>query len=120
MKGTSMLPFYKNGDLAIVVQQTFEQIHKGDIIVFKLQEEYLAHRLIKKNIKNCTLQTKGDACKQYDCPIAFDEIMGKVVSFERDGKIKSMNTFLRIIQNKIMSNFPCCTHYLVGILKTIS
>ena len=62
MKGYSMYPTLKPDDIGIIEHCTHENLKIGDIIVFKLQEKLVAHRLIR--IENCNntflFVAKGD------------------------------------------------------------
>ncbi|MBP1676414.1 MAG: transporter related protein [Bacteroidetes bacterium] len=84
MTGYSMFPTFKAGDYGIVEKCHIDEIHRGDIIVFRKKNGYVAHRLIQKN--ESTLITKGDFNYQYDPKVSVSELWGKITSYERAGK----------------------------------
>ncbi len=47
MRGNSMYPALKSGDVGIVEKCSITDIQIGDIIVFKQNGELVAHRLVK-------------------------------------------------------------------------
>lgn len=56
-----------------------EEIKAGEVIVFKLDKTYVAHRAIGINEDN-TFTTKGDANETEDvAPVKFDSYVGKAV-----------------------------------------
>lgn len=56
-----------------------EEINAGEVIVFKLDKTYVAHRAIGVNEDN-TFTTKGDANETEDvAPVKFDNYVGKAI-----------------------------------------
>ena len=56
-----------------------ENVKEGDIIVFKLNETYVTHRVIKINEDN-TFTTKGDANETEDlAPVRYEDFRGKLL-----------------------------------------
>lgn len=86
--GLSMFPFLRKGDIIYFKKQKTENYKKGDIIVFKTSEKFIAHRLIKlKNEKNKIMVIcKGDSLLKYDKAFPVNQILGKVISVERNDK----------------------------------
>ena len=63
------------GDIVVVkVNETFKQ---NDIIVYKEENSFITHRVIK--IDGQDLITRGDANNSEDKPIKSDQILGKVI-----------------------------------------
>ena len=71
----SMSPTIEVGDIVIV--KITKEIEKNDIIIYKENNSYIAHRLIEK--KDNLLVAKGDANNSKDKPIKYEDIMGKVI-----------------------------------------
>lgn len=89
-RGSSMKGTFKPGDLLCVEKTPFIQIHKGDLIIFSKtingQVEFVAHRVVDTTPQG--LVTRGDNCRLIDQqPIATHNIIGRIVSYERDGDI---------------------------------
>ena len=63
------------GDIVVVkVNETFKE---NDIIVYKEENSFITHRVIK--IDGQDLITRGDANNSEDKPIKSDQILGKVI-----------------------------------------
>ncbi len=91
VEGRSMEPTLQTGDLVLVVKVSPEDIHVGDIIVYKKPSgTFIIHRVIK--IKRVDDQfyyiTQGDNNPIPDGPgIPYKDVIGKVVSVN-DAPIK--------------------------------
>lgn len=89
-KGNSMKGVFSYGSMLQIKPVNIKELQIGDIIVFKDIEKkfgfkYITHRIIIKN--DNSLITKGDNNKYQDClPVNQNELIGKVVSFEKDGR----------------------------------
>ena len=84
VKGNSMYPVLRDGDLVIVKKTTQELLHRGNILVYRGQEgKYLIHRFVKRG-KGGILYLRGDG---YNLPFELataSAIMGKAVGFIRN------------------------------------
>lgn len=72
----SMADTIKIGD-AVIVELT-KEVNENDIIVYQEENNFITHRLIKKN-KSGEIVTKGDANNSEDKPINESQIIGKVI-----------------------------------------
>jgi signal peptidase I len=110
--GDSMYPTICNGDLITVKPIKPSNIYVGDIILYRHENGVVAHRVInikapiKKPSQNLNysserslsltqpsalspqhcLTLRGDAAIYYDDPVEAKQILGKVVSVERNGR----------------------------------
>jgi signal peptidase I len=83
--GRSMTPFLRSGEIVIVRPVPAATVQIGDIIFFRDRRgQLLLHRLIKKKRLPGGLhfQTKGDAVRGLDEPIAEDRLLGKACRIE--------------------------------------
>ncbi len=94
MRGNSMYPALKSGDVGIVEKCSITDIQIGDIIVFKQNGELVAHRLVKIIVNDGThlLVAKGDKNMHPDKPFAIEALIGKVCSFQRRNKKKRLES----------------------------
>jgi len=76
MKTGSMEPSIKPLDLVVIAKTDDYKI--GDIIMFCIYDECIAHRII--NIDGEIITTKGDASPQPDTPIIKDIVRGKAIA----------------------------------------
>ncbi|MBI5217554.1 MAG: signal peptidase I [Bacteroidia bacterium] len=103
LKGTSMYPYLKIGDIALVNGIQAKDSMTGDIIVFRFGKNYLAHRLIKKG--ESYLLTKGDSCRVFDQPVPVKDLIGKITRLERKGNIINMESKSRKLMNLVLAKF---------------
>ncbi|MBA3900198.1 MAG: signal peptidase I [Bacteroidetes bacterium] len=91
--GYSMYPSLKPGDIATIEQSPFKTLAPGDVITFKRQGRWIAHRLIKKETVQgeTILHTKGDSCLKMDETVTAESYAGKIISIERNAKQFNMN-----------------------------
>lgn len=113
LSGNSMMPFLRQGDEAIVTRAAIYDLNTGDIVIFKKQEQYIAHRLLTKTIgiNGYILTTKGDACKEADNPISENEIIGKVIQVTRNSNSVKLTGFWRTFTRKLFVTFPEFSYY---------
>ena len=71
----SMSSTIEIGDVVIV--KITKDVSENDIIVYKENDNFITHRLIKK--ENNTLIAKGDANNSEDKPITEEQILGQVI-----------------------------------------
>ena len=88
--GTSMHPTIRHGDVITVEPVAPANLKRGDIILYRLQGNFIAHRILKiEERKGCSLNfiLKGDASTGCDAPVKPEQVLGKVVCLERDQRI---------------------------------
>jgi signal peptidase len=84
--GTSMHPTIRHGDLITVEPVSPANLERGDIILYRLQDSFIAHRLVSIEEGNgcgLTFILRGDASVSDDAPVKPEQILGKVVCLER-------------------------------------
>ena len=70
--GTSMHPTIRHGDLITVEPVTPSNLRRGDIILYRLQNGFIAHRIVnieKRNGCGRTFILRGDASTTCDAPV---------------------------------------------------
>lgn len=83
-RGASMFPTLSTGDRVIVSDAC--PMLRGDIIVFRKDALLICHRLVRISRHGGVLyyETRGDAVFGTDEPILPEQVIGKVVSIERE------------------------------------
>jgi signal peptidase I len=98
--GYSMYPTILHEDVITVEPVETSDIRVGDIILYRDRANLIAHRVVKIEIKNDTqndpqssvLSTqscfilRGDARPACDDPVAAEQVLGKVVLIETNGR----------------------------------
>jgi signal peptidase I len=100
-RGESMYPLIKNGDTLLIQPMKADEIHPGDIVIYRIPSgSFIAHRFIKRNISG-SLLTNGDSMRHYDKLVDEEQVFGKVVQIERhsrilklEGRLNGLNTRL--------------------------
>lgn len=107
LKGTSMFPYLRAGDIAVLTFCDYRNFKKGDIVVFRFHDAFLAHRLIKKEKIDLAYRfiTRGDSCDKCDLPFDADCIIGKIKSILRKDKKINIDSRYRSILNFLFASF---------------
>ena len=88
--GTSMHPTIRNGDLITVEPVVSAKLKRGDILLYRFRDGFIAHRLVNVQERNgcgLSLILRGDASTSCDQPVEPEQVLGKVVCLERDHRI---------------------------------
>lgn len=88
--GTSMHPTIRHGDLITVEPLEPSRLKRGDIILYRLQGDFIAHRIVNIGERDgCDRNfiLRGDASTTCDAPVKPEQVLGKVVCLERDHRI---------------------------------
>ena len=80
--GASMLPSIWPGDRLIVQRKPPNQIQPGQVILYRRNSGVVAHRVIAR--RGDQFVTHGDCMEHPDAPVHASEIVGEVVSVERE------------------------------------
>ncbi|MEE9911668.1 MAG: signal peptidase I [Deltaproteobacteria bacterium] len=94
IQGTSMLPFFEQGDRITVKAVAPGKLRTGDVILFRQNEQLIAHRLIwkkRRGIGRCYCQ-KGDHLSGWSW-ISGEDVLGRVTSFGCHGVMVEMTGF---------------------------
>lgn len=95
------------GDVVIV--KLTKDVNENDIIVYKDDNNFITHRLIKKQADK--LITRGDANNSNDKPIDKDQILGKVIYI-----VPKIGIFRKIFISKEILGLVITILILLGIL----
>jgi signal peptidase I len=91
--GTSMVPSILPGDLVLIQKASLNEISQGEIVLFLRDGRLFVHRVISPagaatsdGSADQFLVTRGDRQRQDDGPVSSSELLGRVVSLERDNR----------------------------------
>ena len=91
--GHSMYPTIYDGDLITVEQKKPSDVCVGDIILYHHENGVVAHRVINIQAPQSSVHStqhffllRGDAAIKDDAPVSSEQILGKVVAIERNGR----------------------------------
>jgi len=121
--GISMHPFIKHGDIIKIKPVEPEKLKAGDVIFYSVKERgFIAHRLIKKTKGRRgepLFVTKGDSCPEFDGTISPSQVLGKVISIERNGKEISMENGIARLKNFLLSKASPFNYILYPIGRKV-
>lgn len=101
--GHSMSPFIKSGSILTVKPD--KRMDIGDVILSKSCDSLFAHRIIAKKYVNgeAVFVTKGDNLSDRDPEVNYQNILGKVIEIEYDGKTVCMPSSQRRMANYLIA-----------------
>jgi signal peptidase I len=93
VSGTSMVPSILPGDLVSIQRASLREISPGEIVVFLRKGRFIVHRVVDRkavavacsSTEPCLI-TRGDRLRRDDPPVFALELLGRVVSIERDNR----------------------------------
>ena len=82
VSGSSMRPAIRAGDVLVIGRCVMEEISSGDVVLFRSGQRLVAHRVTGKHggARAGVMITKGDALSQEDPPVAFSNVLGRVIA----------------------------------------
>ena len=83
--GGSMAPAIRDGALLEVRPVAFDELQRGDIVVYHFAGECFCHRLIRKMGTKCIV--KGDTLLAADPPVAWNQVIGRVSALYEGGRL---------------------------------
>jgi signal peptidase I len=86
--GTSMLPWVRPKDIALIRQISIENVRCGDVVLFRRENHLLVHRIVEKrgSLNASQLFSKGDAHPTSDGVVREQELLGRVMRIYRGGR----------------------------------
>ncbi len=96
-KGWSMRPFIRDGDFIVVSPVKSSSIRKGDVVFYpNAENKIIVHRIIRKYKQKgrMTVLIKGDASFSSPEKMDIQNVLGKVIAIERNGRKKRLDTKL--------------------------
>lgn len=91
--GTSMAPAILPGDLVTIRRASLDEISAGEAVLFLQNGRLFVHRALgramiagpESSARPCLI-TRGDRLKHNDRPVSAQELLGRMVSLERDNR----------------------------------
>ncbi len=91
--GTSMVPSILPGDLISIHRAGLSDIFPGEVVLFLQKGRLFVHRVVDRKVAATAdssdepyLITRGDRLRHDDPPVSSLELLGRVVSIERDNR----------------------------------
>lgn len=91
--GTSMVPSILPGDLVLIQRASLREIVPGEVVLFLQKGRLFVHRVVDRKAaatadgaEETHLITRGDRLRHNDPPVSSGELLGRLVSIERDDR----------------------------------
>jgi len=86
--GTSMLPWVRPGDIAMILPSNTESLRCGHVVLFRRNNSLFVHRIVNKTgpLEAEQIFVKGDAHPTSDGLMERGELLGRVVWLYRKGR----------------------------------
>jgi signal peptidase I len=110
--GTSMAPSILPGDLVSIQRASLHDISAGQVVLYLRRGRLFVHRVVElkvvatsERLAELCLITRGDRLRHDDPPVSSPELLGRVVSIERDNRNvelldgRSNRLFLALLQS---------------------
>jgi Peptidase S24-like len=86
--GTSMQPWVRPKDIALIRRISIENVRCGDVVLFRRENHLFVHRIVEKRGLPGAAQlfSKGDAHPTSDGVVREQELLGRVMRIYRNGR----------------------------------
>jgi signal peptidase len=116
-----MHPTIRHGDVITVDPVAPFKLKKGDIILYRLESDCIAHRIVRIEERNGCQRTfilRGDASTACDSPVKAEEVLGKVVHAERDHRLIDPYSLKFRLWAMLYPLLPRCKRFLFSAVST--
>jgi Peptidase S24-like len=105
VRGSSMLPWVKAGDVAVIRRAGIDDVRCGDVVLFQRESRLFVHRLVEKHgtLRDAQFLAKGDAHPGPDGMIGRELVLGRVVRLHRGDKRIDLDTPRQLALGLIVS-----------------
>ena len=119
VRGSSMLPWVKPGDVAIIRQAGIDDVRCGDVVLFKHGSRLLVHRLVEKQgtLREARFLAKGDAHPGPDGIVDRDLVLGRVVRIYRGKKQIDLDSPIQLALGLIVSQLSRKSAYWYPVAR---
>ncbi|MFQ5574716.1 MAG: signal peptidase I [Terriglobia bacterium] len=104
--GGSMHPFIKNGEILRVKPVESADVDCGDVVFYWTRGRgVVAHRLIRKKRLNGEdiFVMKGDSVPVFDELVRAEQVIGKVIAIERNGRVRELESTPHRVLNRVLA-----------------
>jgi len=100
-RGTSMMPFIRDGDIVVVATAETTDIAVGDVICYDASPRSIVlHRVIAR--AGDRFVAKGDALGSREL-VPFPQLLGKAIGLERQGTVRRLDTRVARWRNRTIA-----------------
>jgi signal peptidase I len=112
--GGSMGPWMRPGDFVVIHSRRLDEFNAGRIVVFTREGRLVIHRVLRLGTQGGerVLFTKGDAARHPDEPVHAEELIGEVISVDREYSSVDLGGQGRVIWSRLVSRVSPYSQYL--------
>lgn len=117
-KGWSMRPYIQDGDIVTVSPLDDTSVKRGDVVFYSTAEnKVIVHRVIKKYKRDSktAFLIKGDATFGFPESINVQNVLGKVMEIERNGRKRRLDSRLYQMLNLFLAAIFSFNHWIYPI-----
>jgi hypothetical protein len=120
--GTSMLPWVRPGNIALIRQTSIENVRCGDIVLFRRDTHLFVHRIVEKRglLDTTQLFSKGDAHPTSDGLVEEGQLLGRVVRIYKDGDGIDLDAPGQLALGLLMSKLSLHSRYWYPLAKFVA
>lgn len=112
--GASMVPAIWPGDILTVRRTDAAQLRVGQVVLYCRKEGLIAHRVTQ--IAADHVITKGDTLLRHDPPVIVNDVLGRVVGVERNGRcIRPGQSFWQEVLSSILRQSDFCLRVVLRL-----
>jgi signal peptidase I len=117
--GTSMLPWVRPGDIALIRMISGENVRCGDVVLFRREDHLFVHRIVEKrgSLDAAELLSKGDAQPASDGVVGEQELLGRVVRIYRDGRRINLDAPVQLALGVFISQLSLHSRFWYPLAK---
>ncbi len=88
VRGSSMLPWVRPDDVAVIRHAGIDEMRCGDVVLFKRESRLFVHRLVERHdaLGEAQFMAKGDAHPEPDGMVDGEQVLGRVVRIYRGNR----------------------------------
>jgi len=119
VRGSSMLPWIKPGDVAIIRRADIENVRCGDVVLFKHESRLFVHRLVEKQgtLREVRFLAKGDAHPDPDGIVDRDLVLGRLVRIYRGNRQIDLDSPIQLALGLIVSQLSRKSAYWYPVAR---
>lgn len=120
VRGSSMQPWVRPGDIALIRRTGIEEVRCGDVVLFQRDDRLFVHRLVEKRgtLREAEFLAKGDAHPEPDGVINNELILGRVTCIYRGDKRIDLNSPRQLALGLMVSQLSRKSAYWYPVART--
>lgn len=120
VRGSSMQPWVRPGDIALIRRMGIEEVRCGDVVLFQREDRLFVHRLVEKRgtLREAKFLAKGDAHPGPDGVVNSDLFLGRVTCIYRGDKRIDLDSPRQLALGLMVSQLSRRSAYWYPVART--